>query len=57
MYVYIKEFFNIDLIPSYTPIDSFDPGLLLLFAKDKCDKNNVHMLEKASTFIVLDEQY
>ena len=38
IYVHIKEFFNIDLIPLYTHRDSFNPSLLLRFAKDRCDK-------------------
>ena len=38
MYVHIKEFFNIDSIPSYTHRYSFNPVLLLGFAEDRCDK-------------------
>ena len=38
MYVHIKEFFNIDSIPSYTHRYSFNPVLLLRFAEDRCDK-------------------
>ena len=49
MYVHIKEFFYIALIPSYTPRDSFNPVLLLCFAKDRCDKK---MSVRASTFTV-----
>ena len=41
MYVHIKEFFNIDSIPSYTHRYSFNPVFLLRFAKDRCDKKNV----------------
>ena len=41
MYVHIKEFFNIDSIPLYTPRYSFNPVFLLRFAEDRCDKKNV----------------
>ena len=43
MYVHIKEFFNIDSIPSYTHRYSFYPVLLLGFAEERCDKKNVRL--------------